>query len=381
VPPVHPARRRWRRCGTAGRQPRRGGRWAARVARVAGWGLGVAALSSPWGGAVGSVARADDLDPRLGGLRRPAVDDPAAACPTRDPTDGPDAPPRDFCADDEAWGALAGQLAFALAPGPIAPADTGGVQGFEATLLYTVTGISRDASYWQGGTASGAAVPRVLSWPRLAIRKGLPMGLRLDASGGPLLRSSTWALSGGLAWAPLEAVDTRDPGIPDLAVRGAISGYVGAEDFTLWTGSIGAVVSEPFILRRSGLELTPFLGSDLLLIRGSTGRVDLTPDVDGLAECLPAPDQPGLACTLDPNTPLPDDRQVGQDLRNEVRFQELSAARWRLALGLRVGWNAVLARVAFSLDLLAPGELAGAPVPNDAPRQWSLAIGVGGRTR
>jgi len=325
----------------------------------------------------------------LAGLRIPAEEGAApGACP-RTPAADPAGLPRDYCPDDDAFARLASELAFAAIPVPSAPAETGGMQGFQLELVVPIAGVDARADHWRRGVRGDGArdpdalaePPRVLTWPRLVLRKGLPFGLRLDAEFGVWTGSGAVSATGGLLWAPFEAVDVGTPRWPDLAVRGSVTRLIGEPQLALLAGTVGAVVSEPFVLPRSGIELVPYLGTDLSWWRGRSGVVDLTPEVDALSECLPDPGQPGLVCTLDPDTPLPGGRRVGQDLRNDARFTTARGRRWRLTGGVRVGWRSLFLRGAAAVDMLPPGGGRGVTTPEDLPRQWSMELGVGVRSR
>src|SRR5687767_12701724 len=109
-----------------------------------------------------SVSFANPLDISLRGLGRPqsqTLEDPAVV----------------------RYRALSGELALAMSPKPMQPAETLGISGFEFSIANTLTDISQNEDYWQGqagapifdGVQRERKVPSVLWTPTVHFRKGL----------------------------------------------------------------------------------------------------------------------------------------------------------------------------------------------------------------
>ena len=90
---------------------------------------------------------------------------------------------------------LSSEVALALAPRPLAPAETLGMSGFEFSFVNTLAGISANEAYWKGQPGEpvmegvlpshgGRSVPSSLWVPSAHLRKGLPNRYVRDKGGG-----------------------------------------------------------------------------------------------------------------------------------------------------------------------------------------------------
>src|SRR5207249_4102811 len=98
------------------------------------------------------------------------------------------------CPNDPAvmrYRSLSNELATAMAPRPLAPAETLGMSGFEFSLASAVTPIAYNEDYWKGqpgnpvfeGVLHQRAVPHNLWTPTAHLRKGLPLSTEIGVSG------------------------------------------------------------------------------------------------------------------------------------------------------------------------------------------------------
>jgi len=101
---------------------------------------------------------------------------------------------------------LANELAAALTPKPLGPAETLGVSGFEFSLASSHTSINGSAGYWRGqpgnpvfeGVSQGHGQPKSFWTPTLHLRKGLPMSTELGITATYLAFSEMFMLGGEL---------------------------------------------------------------------------------------------------------------------------------------------------------------------------------------
>ena len=130
-----------------------------------------------------SNARAENYDISLRGLGRPgglSKDDPA----------------------HQRFRNLANELAYALTPRPLQPAETLGMSGFEFSFSATTTDIKEKAAYWQGqpgspvldGALNDVEVPSYLWTPTFQFRKGLPMSTEFDFAASYLVSSEMFMI-------------------------------------------------------------------------------------------------------------------------------------------------------------------------------------------
>ena len=176
---------------------------------------------------------------------------------------------------------LASELTVALAPRPLAPAETLGLNGFEFSLVNNITQISHEAGYWQGqpgnpifeGAASGRQTPTVLWAPTAHIRKGLPLSMEVGISGSYMAWSEMFMLGVEykIAWH-----ESFFRWVPALATRIAFSRLFGSADLDIISGEADLLVSLPFGLGGMA-SLTPYLGYGQLFAHVNSQVIDETP--------------------------------------------------------------------------------------------------------
>ena len=307
-------------------------------------------------------ARADDMDIALSRLRIEGA-------------------PGSFQADNDSFARLASQLGFALAAPNLAPARTTGYRGFYIGFETSVAGIDNGADYWSRGTEGDALstdsnrfVASALTSSRLALRKGLPYGLELGVSLGRFYNTDTWIWGGELRIALLEGFREGAMGfIPDLAVRGAVRTLTGDSELHITVPSFDIIASKPIVLG-GAVVFTPIVAAQLMWILADSELVDLTPNIDAFAQCGVSPERPpamstsNVVCTNGPGSE--------RDLNNNVVFNDVRAFRARMSIGAEIRYRVFTLNAAIHWDLKAPGEID-PDVPDDLPRQWDFAVGLG----
>ncbi|MFT5357053.1 MAG: hypothetical protein ACI9KE_004283, partial [Polyangiales bacterium] len=109
----------------------------------------------------------------------------------------------------------------------------------------------------------------------------------------------------------------------------------------------------------------------LMRILADSELVDLTPNRNAFAECGVSPQQPpdnagsNIQCA-----------RSTQDLGNNVVFNDVRAFRARMSIGAEIRYRVFTLNAAIHWDLKAPGDID-ADVPDDLPRQWDFAVGLG----
>jgi hypothetical protein len=177
--------------------------------------------------------------------------------------------------------ALSAELAMAVGPKALQPAETLGMSGFEVGLSSTLTPISSDKDYWRGqpgtpvfeGPLRGRDVPNALWVPTLTIRKGLPLSTDVGVSFGYLSASSVMMLGGEVKVALYESYLRY---VPALSMRGAFGRLVGATDLDLITAEGDILTSLAFGVGGMA-QVTPFLGAGVLFAHVNSQVIDETP--------------------------------------------------------------------------------------------------------
>lgn len=289
--------------------------------------------------------------------------------------------PGSFSPNNDAFVRLVSQLGFALAAPNLAPARTTGYRGFYIGFETSVAGIDNGADYWGLGTEGDAMstgrnrfVSSTLTSSRLALRKGLPYGLELGVSLGRFYNTDSWIWGGELRIALLEGFREGAMGfIPDLAVRGAVRTLTGESEMHITVPSLDFIASKPIVLG-GAVVFTPIIAAQLMWIVADSELVDLTPDRNAFAECGVSPAQPpqmansNILCTNGPGSE--------QDLNNNAVFNDVRAFRARMSIGAEIRYRVFTLNAAIHWDLKAPGDID-ADVPDDLPRQWDFAVGLG----
>ncbi len=209
-----------------------------------------------------AVAAANPYDISLRGLGRPRtdnLDDPAV----------------------QRYRRLAGELALAMSPKPMAPAETLGMAGFEISIANTLTDISEKAPYWQGqagtpvfeGVLRGRDVPGVLWTPTAHLRKGLPLSTELGIQGTYLAFSEMFMLGAELKIAVHESFFRWAPA---LSARVAAGRLFGSSDLDIFTAEADVMTSLPFGVGGMA-QVTPYLGVGQMFAHVNSYVLDETP--------------------------------------------------------------------------------------------------------
>ncbi len=167
------------------------------------------------------------------------------------------------------------ELGAAVAHKPLAPAATGGVNGFELSMGHSVTFID---SQGDGETPSGwerlheDGTPDLALWiPRLEARKGLPASLEVSLEVGVVALSRQSVVGGHVRWAPMEGYRP----LPDLILHGGYTGYTGNDELELGVMDLGATLGYSMPFGATGNINTacfsPFVGATRLTVHASPG--------------------------------------------------------------------------------------------------------------
>jgi hypothetical protein len=266
---------------------------------------------------------------------------------------------RDFCPDHEAWQRIIAQMGISIAPPLMAPARTLGPTGFYVGFETWITGIESGASYWEVGTEGDRMavernrfVPNVLTWSRLAARKGFPFGIELGTSIGHAYQTSYWVLGTSFQISPFEGFRRGAGWLPDFAARGSVNTMAGDGEFNLTVAALDLVLSKPLVIAHT-VTITPMLSGQLVWIFGDSEVVDLTPERSAFDECMP-----------DPTPPMPGEdstiRCAGggarDDFTNSTVFDEIRAFRARLAFGAQLRYQQFTGTASFQLDIVDPSD-------------------------
>ena len=176
---------------------------------------------------------------------------------------------------------LGNELGLAMAPRPLAPAETLGISGFEFSLVSTFADINEAADYWQGqpgspvflGVADGEGIPVGFWIPTLHIRKGLPLSTELGITASYLSFSEMFLLG---AEAKIALHEKFTKWAPDFAARGAIGSLFGNSDMKLTTVEVDVLMSYAFGID-GVMQLTPYAGWGLVFVDVISGVIDETP--------------------------------------------------------------------------------------------------------
>lgn len=177
--------------------------------------------------------------------------------------------------------ALSAELALALSPKPMQPAETLGMSGFEFAISNTLTGINADADYWQGqagapvleGVLRNRDVPSVLWTPTVHLRKGLPLSTEIGIQGSYLAFSEMFMLGGEFKVALHESYFRW---LPALSARAAVGRLFGSSDLDMMTVEGDLLTSLPFGVGGMA-QVTPYFGGGLLYTHVNSFVIDETP--------------------------------------------------------------------------------------------------------
>ncbi len=233
--------------------------WVAKPAAIARAVVLVAACVS---GLLPVSAQANPYDISLRGLGRPqqqSLKDPAVM----------------------RYHALSAELALALAPRAMQPAETLGMSGFEFSVSNTLADISEGADYWQGqpgmpvmeGVLRNRKVPSNLWITTAHLRKGLPMSTEIGIQGSYLAFSEMFLLGAEFKLALHESFVRW---IPALSGRIAFGRLFGSSDLDLFTAEADVMLSQAFGVGGMA-QVTPYLGGGQLFTNVNSYVIDETP--------------------------------------------------------------------------------------------------------
>lgn len=178
---------------------------------------------------------------------------------------------------------LSNELVLALAPRPLAPADTLGPNGFEFSVASTWADISGNAPFWQGqpgspvfkraARSSNRATPDGFWVPTFQVRKGLPLSTEIGVSGALLANSEVFMLGADFKIAVHESYLKW---VPALAVRGAVGRLFGASELDITSGEVDGLTSLPIPIAGT-MQLTPFVGYGVVFAHVNSAVIDETP--------------------------------------------------------------------------------------------------------
>lgn len=253
---------------------------------------------------------------------------------------------------DGRFGSLMSQLAGALEPTVLTPANTLGSRGFYLGFESGVSQIDNQSEYWRLGTHGGAnateagnAFPQgALTHSRGVFRKGLPFGIDLGLGIGHVYQSNLFLWSVEVKVALFEGWFKKWPRfLPDIALQGFATTITGSREFSLTVPGGGLILSKPIVLGHSAL---------------------LTPMVHARAVGMLADSELVYAAGL------PDSSQI-------TAFQKMRGYRIRIAPGLQFQYQKLVLTGSFSIDVTDPTrneEIAGADALSG---QWRVDFGVG----
>lgn len=205
------------------------------------------------------TARAYPYDLSLVGLGRPDLD-PAAQGRFR---------------------ALSNELAIALAPRPLQPAETLGASGFEFSIANSLTSVSNKAAYWQGqpgmpifdAPLRHRTVLQNLWTPTLHLRKGLPFSTEFGVQASYLAFTELFMLGGEFKIALHESYYRW---LPAISARIAAARLVGSSQLSLFSVEGDAIAS--YTVGVGGMtRLTPYMGYGQLRVNAESSVLDATP--------------------------------------------------------------------------------------------------------
>ncbi len=180
--------------------------------------------------------------------------------------------------------ALSSELALALAPRPLAPAETLGMSGFEFSFVNTLAGISADKPWWQGQPgepviegalpAHGSrSVPNDLWVPSAHLRKGLPMSTEIGINGAYLAYSDMFFAG---AEAKIALHESYFRYAPAVTFRTAFGRLFGSSDLDMFTFEADGITSLAFGVGGMA-QLTPYLGYGVMFAHVNSQVLDETP--------------------------------------------------------------------------------------------------------
>jgi hypothetical protein len=313
------------------------------------------------------------------------------------------------------WANMMSELGYAIAPTAFHPARTTGLGGFALSLETSFAKVNADArdstghQYWHDGT-QGAVDPTtkafsstdrnpdsILQIYTLKARKGLAYGFEVAGALGYVANTSLWVGGADIHWALLEGYRTGILGyLPDVAIGGGVRTVGGSPKFFLTTVGMDAQISKPIALADSAV-LTPYVGAQRLIIFADSTVVNLTPNVDPLAQCgWLGPNVPGNPSGHSPydgspvcKNKLSNGADNNSDFNNQTTFQKARIHRWRGIAGLTYRYEILYLAGQFATDLEDPSTenanlgigctnaSAGSNCSGSGDKQWTLSFEAG----
>ncbi|MBN1962898.1 MAG: hypothetical protein JW841_18350 [Deltaproteobacteria bacterium] len=176
--------------------------------------------------------------------------------------------------------ALCNELAIALAPRPLQPAETLGVSGFEFSLSNSLTSVSNKSDYWRAmyGPVINApmrdrTILEQLWTPTLHIRKGLPFSTEFGVQASYLAFTELYMLGAEFKAALHESYI---PQLPALAARVAGARLLGASQISMFSLEADLMASYAFSVGGMS-EITPYIGYGQLRVNAESSKIDATP--------------------------------------------------------------------------------------------------------
>lgn len=175
---------------------------------------------------------------------------------------------------------MARELGAAISAANLMPPDTLGHAAFSVNLELSVVSMDGRQPPGLGETplSEGFALPTErpfqgpLLMPALHVRKGLPFSLELGGRVAWFDKSSMYAGTAELKWAPLEGFSA----LPDVGVRLHASRLFNTRDFTVGTGGLDLGLGKTFPIGGM-VTLTPYFGYDLAFTGASSAILDFDP--------------------------------------------------------------------------------------------------------
>lgn len=175
---------------------------------------------------------------------------------------------------------LSRQLGAAISAANLAPPETLGHAAFSVNLELSVVGLDGKAPPGPGQSpvTEGFAMPTErafegpLLMPALHVRKGLPFSLELGGRLAWFEKSSMYAGTAELKWAPMEGFAT----LPDVGVRLHANRLFNTPDFDVSSGGLDLGVGKTFPVGGM-VTFTPYAGWNLGFTGASSDLLDFDP--------------------------------------------------------------------------------------------------------
>lgn len=143
----------------------------------------------------------------------------------------------------------------------IAPAEPGGLTGFDVSIAASAVKI--DTDLWNQVIPSESITEDYVFVPSIRVRKGLPLNFDVGASYAQVPSSDIQVLGGELQWAWLEGGVAS----PAFSLRGHYSTLLGVDDLDLTSYGADAVISKGFTI------FTPYAGIGVVYMDGDYSGV------------------------------------------------------------------------------------------------------------